>query len=123
MNNSNKTIVNDEVLISIGKDIDNIDVRDFARICAVMIKLYAKKNKDYGNSFDKGVKELGVTYGVGRLYDKMNRLINLTKSDVTATCEPVEDTIIDMACYSVMLYKALMFNNSNDTSLTGESKN
>ena len=121
MDNSNKIIPNDNVLITIGRDLNNPDVKQFANICAQMIKLYAKKNKDYGNSFDKGVKELGVTYGVGRLYDKMNRLVNLTKSDVTATCEPVEDTIIDMACYSVMLYKAL-FTKTNDVSLTGESK-
>lgn len=81
------------------------DVYDFAKVVKQMTELYAKKNHDYGNSFDKGMDVIGMAYGVGRLYDKMNRIIKLMKSKAEVKDETMEDTVLDLACYAVMLYK------------------
>lgn len=82
--------------------LQSIFVEDFVEECMKMIQLYAKKNHDYGNSFNKGMDDIGIKYGIGRLYDKMNRIINLTNVEAEIKDESIEDTIRDLACYSVM---------------------
>ena len=81
------------------------DVYDFAKVVKQMTELYAKKNHDYGNSFDKGMKVIGIRYGVSKLFDKMNRIMNLIENEAEVKDETMEDTVLDLACYSVMLYK------------------
>ena len=80
------------------------DVNRFAKTCADMVQLYAKKNHDYGNSFDKGMDNIGMAYGIGRLYDKMNRIITLSKVKAEVNDESIQDTLLDLACYAVMTY-------------------
>lgn len=78
-------------------------VKMFADIVGKMTTLYAKKNHDYGNSFDEGCDKLGVSYPLGRLLDKMNRLIAcMGKEETMQINESIEDTLTDLACYSVM---------------------
>ena len=78
-------------------------VETFSKIVTEMTELYAKKNHDYGNSFDEGCDKIGVGYPLGRLLDKMNRLIAcMGKEDEMQVNESVEDTLKDLACYSVM---------------------
>lgn len=36
-------------------------------------------------------------------YDKMNRLVTLTKEDAAVKDESIDDTLRDLACYSIML--------------------
>ena len=75
----------------------------FADIVGKMTILYAKKNHDYGNSFDEGCDKIGTGYPLGRLLDKMNRLIAcMGKEDKMQVNESIEDTLTDLACYSVM---------------------
>ena len=78
-------------------------VETFSSIVKNMTELYAKKNHDYGNSFDEGCDKIGVGYPLGRLLDKMNRLIAcMGKEDEMQVNESIEDTLTDLACYSVM---------------------
>ena len=78
-------------------------VKTFADIVGKMTTLYAKKNHDYGNSFDEGCDKIGTGYPLGRLLDKMNRLIAcMGKEDEMQVNESIEDTLTDLACYSVM---------------------
>ena len=94
-----KTITEIEIPIEL---VDN-NVETFATIVKEMTELYAKKNHDYGNSFDDGCDKLGVSYPLGRMLDKMNRLIAcMGKEDKMQVNESIEDTLIDLACYSVM---------------------
>ena len=81
------------------------EVRAFAAIAADCCTLYATKNKDYGDSFNKGMDTIGGSYGVGKLYDKVNRLISIFKNNEATPIfhEPVEDTLRDLACYSIMM--------------------
>lgn len=79
------------------------DVHNFVNTCKNMCNLYAKKNHDYGNSFDKGCDTLGVSYPVGRLLDKINRLVAcMGKEETMQVNESIEDTLTDLGCYSIM---------------------
>ena len=75
----------------------------------MMLNLMAKKNADYGNAFNKGCDKLGYRYGLARIYDKANRLINLIEDDFNGYNNPnVEDesmfdTIQDLGNYCNML--------------------
>ena len=78
-------------------------VETFSKIVTEMTELYARKNHDYGNSFDEGCDKIGTGYPLGRLLDKMNRLIAcMGKEDTMQINESIEDTLTDLACYSVM---------------------
>lgn len=92
-----------EIKINIKDELVTDEVRAFAEECGEMINLYAKKNHDYGDSFSKGMNDLGLNYGVGRLYDKMNRIVNFLHTTFEITDEKFTDTVRDLACYSVML--------------------
>ena len=86
----------------IPKELFDTNVEEFVCICSDMCNLYAKKNHDYGDSFNKGMDTIGMAYGIGRLYDKMNRIITLSKVKAEVNDENIQDTLIDLACYSVM---------------------
>ena len=94
-----KTVTEIEVPIELVDD----KVETFSNIVKEMTELYAKKNHDYGNSFDEGCDKIGTGYPLGRLLDKMNRLIAcMGKEDEMQINESIEDTLKDLACYSVM---------------------
>lgn len=101
------TLVNILSSIGVKKETLSPEVANFTKECIAMIQLYAKKNHDYGNSFNQGMDVIGLPYGVGRLYDKMNRIITLMKVKAKVVDESMSDTIRDLACYSVMLYSYL----------------
>lgn len=77
----------------------------FGTIVNKMLDTYKKKNADYGDSFGKSIDEFGYTAALVRMSDKFNRLKNLLLKDAEAKVkdESVKDTILDLACYSVML--------------------
>jgi len=100
--------MNDEVqllpfTINVPSNLLTKNVRNFEKEVERMVQLYAKKNHDYGNSFNKGMDVIGIKYGVGRLFDKMNRIITLTDVKAEINDESITDTIRDLACYSVMM--------------------
>ena len=97
-----KDIIPEIMDMVIEENLQNKEVENFLRECIIMVRLYAKKNHDYGNSFNQGMKVIGLPYGIGRLYDKMNRIITLSKVKAEITDENIKDTIKDLACYSVM---------------------
>ena len=92
-----------EVMIQIEDELCTDEVVQFANEAKQCVELYSRKNHDYGNSFDKGIDNIGIAYGVGRIYDKMNRLITLTKKEAQVKDESIDDTLRDLACYSMMM--------------------
>ena len=92
-----------EIMIQIEDELCTDEVIQFANEAKQCVELYSRKNHDYGNSFDKGMDNIGMAYGVGRIYDKMNRLITLTKKEAQVKDESVDDTLRDLACYSMMM--------------------
>lgn len=84
----------------------------FSDITKDMTELYERKNKDYGNSFDKTLNEFGIVAGLIRLNDKMNRIKSIYNKDISVKDESLEDTLIDLANYAVMTL--MWINNKNE---------
>lgn len=79
------------------------NVKKFRNIAEEVGNLYEKKNAVYGNSFGETYKKLGIVSAVTRISDKYNRLCTLVKNpDVDDLGESIEDTLKDMAAYSIM---------------------
>lgn len=83
------------------------EVKNFLTKCFKLTDLYARKNHDYDNSFNKAVDVFGIDYAFGKLYDKMNRIIKLRNNKEEIKDESIIDTIVDMACYSIMTLLAI----------------
>jgi hypothetical protein len=79
------------------------NVKKFRKIAEEIGNLYEAKNKCYNNSFGDTYKKLGIISAVTRISDKYNRLCTLAKNpDVDNLGESLEDTLKDMAAYSIM---------------------
>ena len=84
------------------------NVVSFRDIQDKLVNIYAKKNHDYGDSFNEGCNELGVGYAFSRIFDKTKRFQTLAKSimnnnlSIEVQDETIEDTIMDLANYCMM---------------------
>ena len=75
----------------------------FEKITKTMFETYLRKNKDYGNSFDKSLDKWGLSVAAIRLGDKLNRFESFVKNGSFAVDdEGVRDTLSDMAIYAIM---------------------
>ena len=80
---------------------DKIDLHKV--LCEEIHNLYVAKNKAYGDSFSETYEKLGLISAVTRISDKYNRLISLsTNPDIDDLGERLEDTLLDLANYSLM---------------------
>ena len=70
--------------------------------CDEIKNLLLRKNHDYGNSFAKQYEKYGLTSGLIRLDDKMNRLETLRNNEAQVQ-ESIEDTVADIAGYAILL--------------------
>lgn len=61
-----------------------------------------KKNRDYGNSFDRSMDKFGWVYLAMELDKKKNRLKNLLKNKQAPNYESLDDTLLDIAGYCVL---------------------
>lgn len=87
----------------------------FESVLDEMKELHAKKDKDYGSAFHKSFEEFGVTAGVVRLNDKMERVKSLVKNGkAEIKDDSLLDSLKDLGCYAVMLYVELK-NKENGT--------
>lgn len=79
------------------------NVDHFKQIAYTLALLYERKNNAYGNSFGDTFNRLGITSAVTRISDKYNRLCNLaTHPNIDNLGESIEDTLMDLASYSIM---------------------
>lgn len=80
------------------------EIGDATALADQMTDLYARKNADYGDSFDNSMNNFGIIASIVRISDKINRAQSLVakqgKAEVKS--ETLSDTFIDLACYSVM---------------------
>lgn len=78
-------------------------VEEFKGIAQKLVDLYDAKNLDYGDSFGKSFAEWGLPMAAIRLTDKLNRLSSFAKGqDMKVKDEAIEDTLMDLANYSIM---------------------
>lgn len=77
---------------------------DANKLANEMTDLYARKNRDYGNSFDKTMDKFGLVVSAIRIGDKVSRLQSLVanKGEAQVKDESIADTFIDLACYAIM---------------------
>lgn len=68
-------------------------------------QLYNRKNADYGDSFNKTLDEFGIVASATRMSDKFNRFKSLIKNSAQVQDEKIEDTLIDLASYTIMTIK------------------
>lgn len=74
-----------------------------SKLANQMTDLYARKNRDYGGSFDRSMDKFGLVVAAIRIGDKVNRLQSLIeKGRAEVKDESMADTFIDLACYSIM---------------------
>jgi len=67
-----------------------------------LARMHTAKNNDYGDSFSMLFKEFGMMSSLIRLSDKLERLKSLQKNEQQVKTESVEDTLMDLANYSIM---------------------
>ena len=64
--------------------------------------LYITKNHDYGDSVHDTYEKYGLVSFLTRLEDKMNRARILNSNDALVNDEKIEDTLLDLANYSII---------------------
>jgi hypothetical protein len=74
----------------------------FKEITTEMLNIFIKKNTDYGSSVSDTYRDFGLVSFLVRIQDKLNRLKTLSKQDSLVKDEKVEDTLIDLANYSIL---------------------
>lgn len=74
-------------------------------ITAKMSEVYRAKNADYGDSFHKSHVKHGAIAAIVRMDDKLQRVNQLLIHSNTQKVkdESVEDTLLDLANYAIML--------------------
>lgn len=90
---------------------DNVQYHE--KLCKELNDLYAKKNRDYGNSFHDTYLEEGLAMSRIRLSDKLARfkkLSHLCDYEGAVEDESIRDTLIDLANYALMTVMELDLN-------------
>lgn len=77
-------------------------IKKIKKVTDEMTDICIRKNKDYGNSFDKALDEDGLLVAKIRLKDKLSRFSTLIKNDAQVKDESIRDTLIDLANYSIL---------------------
>ena len=75
----------------------------FESVLDEMKELHAKKDKDYNESFHNLFKEYGMSYALGHIEEKLNRVKAIIANGGNAVKnEHIEDSLIDGACYNIL---------------------
>lgn len=83
---------------------EKTNIEQFAEITQQMLQTYEAKNHDYGDAFNTGCDKFGIVSAVSRIDEKNERICSLYKNESSAKVnESLEDTLLDLANYSIML--------------------
>ena len=86
----------------------------FKQITDEMVKLYERKNSDYGSSIHDTYMKYGAVAYLVRMEDKINRVRSLTQNNnQTVEDEKLHDRLVDLANYSILMLLELE-GNKND---------
>ena len=75
---------------------------EFKEVTEWMNNVYERKNADYGDSFSKTFEKFGMMAVVVRLYDKVERISQISVNEPQVKEETEKDTLLDIANYAVM---------------------
>jgi len=83
-------------------------VEQFKKVQEEALKLFTKKNIDYGDAF----AQYGVIGVLMRIEDKIQRALSITKNNITlVNNESIKDTLLDLHNYAGMAFMLLEENN------------
>tara|TARA_Y100000590_G_scaffold61202_1_gene65373 strand:- start:2172 stop:2528 length:357 start_codon:yes stop_codon:yes gene_type:complete len=100
-------------------------INQFKTVQKEALNLFSKKNADYGDAFSN----FGPVGVIVRMGDKINRLSNVTKSNITLIkTETIRDTLIDLHNYAAMAImlmdenteKSIVWGVSDDSGPSGD---
>lgn len=88
----------------------------FRQVAEQIADLYEAKNSDYGDTFSKTMDKFGLVAADCRLCDKFGRFENIVLSgkDISVTGESLQDTLKDLAAYSIMTVCWMLSQTSQD---------
>lgn len=72
------------------------------QMCMALANLYPVKNENYDDSFGKTFQKFGPISALTRMDDKWNRIEALIMGGADNVGESLEDTLMDLANYSLM---------------------
>ena len=75
---------------------------EFKEVTEWMNNVYERKNADYGDSFSKTFEKFGMMAVVVCLYDKVERISQISINDSQVKEETEKDTLLAIANYAVM---------------------
>ena len=81
---------------------DEDSANRFKDITDKMYDTYKAKNEDYGNSFHKLFKKIGMTYAYGHLAEKLERVESLMNGEAKVKGESMRDSLLDLANYAIL---------------------
>ena len=94
----------------------------FEELAKEMVALQDRKNADYGNAFGniyqelaQNSKEMANGYALGSIKNKVNRLVTLMSGQEAKVDESIEDSLIDLASYSLMTLAEIRKLNNHGT--------
>ena len=104
----------EEYMVDEDKKAPETGLEHFDDIVSKMREIYIAKNTDYGSSFDKGMNRFGWKSFLTRVYDKFNRVDELTSTgnNPKVVDEKLEDTLMDLANYAILGIIYLRMNNN-----------
>lgn len=95
------------------------EVCKFEELCLELSDLFAEKNRRYGNSFAEQFKKRGLVMSAIRIEDKFRRFDELVSNPTDdGGDESIEDTLKDLANYSIMTLMALREQRGEDNACT-----
>lgn len=102
---------------------ENFKVKNYKIICQQLSNLYAKKNAEYGDSFGEVFREDGLNVCLAQIKHKIRRAMTIVDKD-DVNFESLEDTLKDIANYSIMTYMEYILNSQedNDKEMTKKEK-
>ena len=96
-------------------------IKRHKEICDQLHDMYKRKNEAYGDSFGKTFRELGIISSITRIYDKINRVVALTKgakNDIID--ESLKDTLFDASNYCIMTVIEMEIEDENKQAKLGD---
>ena len=96
----------------------------FEELAKEMVALHDRKNADYGNAFGNTYqefaqksKEMANGYALGSIKNKVKRLVTLMSGQKANVDVSIEDSLIDLASYSLMTLAEIRKLNNHETEL------
>ena len=93
-------MISEENIVNLPPELQR-KIEEHGRICDFIHDLYEKKNSDYGDSMHPLYEEYGLTAFMILFSTKINRIKSLMKKG-NANYESLEDSLLDLANYSII---------------------